>query len=74
MELPVIEVSVVVVASKNTKNGEIPEVRTVLTLSVSGPLVTGQVAPTVGGAGVAGVTVTVTLCAVDPPVPLQVSV
>lgn len=72
--MPVIDVSVVVVASKNTRKGEIPEVRTVLTLSVSGPLVTGQAEPTVGGDGAAGVTETVALCAVDPPVPVQVSV
>ncbi len=68
--LPVIEVSVVAVASKNTKNGEMPDVRTVLTFSVSGPLVTGQAAPPTGG----GFTDTVTLCAVVPPVPVQVRV
>jgi hypothetical protein len=60
---------VVPVASKNTKNGEIPDVRTVLTLSVSGPLVTGQATPLTEG-----VTETVTLCAVVPPAPVQVRV
>jgi hypothetical protein len=41
----VIEVSVVPVASKNTKKGEMPEVRTVLTFSVRGPLATGHEIP-----------------------------
>lgn len=71
MVLPVSEVSVVPVASKNTRNGEIPEVRTVLTFKVSGPLVTGQATPVTGGADA---TDTVTLCAVVPPVPVQVRV
>ena len=71
MVLPVSEVSVVPVASKNTKNGEIPEVRTVLTLNVRGPLVTGQATPLTGAAEV---TDTVTLCAIVPPVPVQVRV
>lgn len=71
MVLPVSEVSVVPVASKNTRNGEIPEVRTVLTFSVSGPLVTGHATPLTGAADA---TDTVALCAVDPPVPVQVSV
>jgi hypothetical protein len=48
-----------------------PAVRTVLTLSVSGPLVTGQATPLTGAADA---TDTVTLCALDPPVPVQVSV
>ena len=65
------EVSVVPVASKNTRKGEIPEVRTVLTLRVSGPLVTGQAAPLTGAAEA---TDTVTLCAIVPPVPVQVRV
>jgi hypothetical protein len=43
--LAAIEVSVVPVASKNTKNGDIPAVRTVLTFSVRGPLVAEQAGP-----------------------------
>jgi hypothetical protein len=57
------------VASKNIKNGDMPEERTVLTFSVSGPLVTGQATPPTED-----VTDTVTLCAVVPPVPVQVRV
>lgn len=42
MVRPLIDVSVVPVASKNTKRGEIPDIRTVLTFNVSGPLVTPE--------------------------------
>ena len=73
MVLPVIEVSVVPVASKNIKNGEMPVVRTVLTFSVRGPLVTGQATPLTGAEG-AEATDTVTLCVAEPPVPVQTRV
>ena len=66
---PLIEVSVVPVASKNIRNGDIPEARTVLTFKVKGPLVTGQATPLT-----ADVTDTVTLRAVVPPAPVQVRV
>lgn len=57
--LAAIELSVVAVASKNIKNGEVPVVRTVLTFSVRGPLVTGHATPLTGaGAGEATDTVT----------------
>jgi hypothetical protein len=46
--LPLIEESVVPVASKNTKSGEIPTSRTALALSVNGPLVPEQDKP-IGG-------------------------
>ena len=71
--LAAIEVSVVPVASKNIRKGETPKVRIAVTFRVSGPLLTGHAAPAVGG-GEAAATETVTLCAVDPPVPVQVSV
>jgi hypothetical protein len=71
--LAAIEVSVVLVASKNIRNGETPVVRTVLTFSVRGPLVTGQATPLTGG-GAAEATDTVTLCVADPPVPVQTRV
>ena len=70
MVLAAIEVSVVPVASKNIKKGDTPAVRIAVTLSVSGPLVTGQATPLTGAADA---TDTVTLCAVVPPAPVQVS-
>jgi hypothetical protein len=69
--LPLIDVSVVPVASKNTNNGEIPVLRTAFTLSVSGPLVPEQDKP-VGGE--APLTVTVADWVALPPAPVQVSV
>ncbi len=71
MVLPVIDVSVVPVASKNTKNGEIPVLRTAFTLSVSGPLVPEQDKPVGGGVAL---TVTVADWVAVPPAPVQVSV
>ena len=73
MVLAAIEVSVVAVASKNIKNGEMPVDRTVLTFSVRGPLVTGHATPLTGG-GAGEATDTVTLCVADPPVPVQTRV
>ena len=70
MVLPVIALSVVPVASKNTSSGEIPTSRTMLALSVSEPLVPVQDKP-VGG-GVFAVTVTVADWLALPPVPVQV--
>ena len=70
MVLPLIELSVVPVASKNTKNGETPVSRTALALRVSEPLVPVQDKP-VGG-GVLAVTVTVADWLALPPVPVQV--
>jgi hypothetical protein len=73
--LAAIEVSVVPVASKNIRNGETPVVRTVLTFSVRGPLVTGHATPlTGGGAEGAEAIDTVTLCVAEPPVPVQTRV
>jgi hypothetical protein len=63
--------SVVPVASKNTSNGEIPEARVTLALSVSGPLVPVHVA---GGGGAPLLTDTVALCDTEPPLPVQVMV
>ena len=71
--LAAIEVSVVPVASKNIKNGEMPVVRTVLTFSVRGPLLTGHATPLTGG-GAGEAIDTVTLCVADPPVPVQTRV
>jgi hypothetical protein len=63
--------SVVPVASKNTSNGEIPEARVTLALSVSEPLVLEH-------AAAAGdellLTATVALCDTEPPLPVQVMV
>ena len=66
--LPVMEVSVVPVASKNIKNGETPAVRMALTFRVSGPLVPVH-ASTVGT-----LIVTVVDCSVLPPGPVQLRV
>ena len=71
--LAAIEVSVVPVASKNIRNGETPVVRTVLTFSVRGPLVTGQATPLTGAEGAEAID-TVTLCVAEPPVPVQTRV
>ena len=68
MVLAVIEASVVPVASKNIKNGEIPEVRTALTFSESGPLVP------VHANAVGTLIVTVVDCWVLPPGPVQLRV
>ncbi len=70
MVFPVIELSVVPVASKNTKNGETPELRVAFTLSVSVPLVP------VHDEADGGVleTETVTLCDAVPPLSTQVKV
>ena len=70
MVLALIEESVVPVASKNTSSGEIPVSRTVLTLSVSGPLEPVQAA----GGGAPELTVTVADWVVVPPDPVQLSV
>jgi hypothetical protein len=67
---PLIELSVVPVASKKTKKGEMPVSRTALAFSVNPPLVPEQAKP----AGAAEVTATVALCAADPPGPLQLRV
>ena len=65
MVLAAIELSVVAVASKNIKNGEMPVDRTVLTFNVRGPLVPVH-------ANVAGtLIVTVVDCWVLPPGPVQ---
>ena len=72
MVLPVIALSVVPVASKNTRSGEMPVSRTIFALKVSEPLVPVQDKP-VGG-GVLAVTVTVADWLALPPVPVQVNV
>jgi hypothetical protein len=69
--LPVIELSVVPVASKNTKNGDMPEPRTAFTFRVSGPLVPEQDEPVGGGVEL---TVRVADLVAVPPAPVQVSV
>jgi hypothetical protein len=66
------EESVVPVASKNTKKGEMPVPRTAFAFSVNEPLVAEHAEPLGGVAG--GVTVTVTDCWVLPPVPVQLRV
>ena len=63
--LPVIEVSVVPVASKNIKKGEIPAERTVLTFKVKGPLVPEH------AKAIGALIVTVVDCCVLPPGPVQ---
>ena len=72
--MPLSDESVDPVASKNTKNGEMPVSRTTLALRASVPLVPVQEA----AAGVVGggvpVTVTVALLVADPPEPLQLNV
>jgi hypothetical protein len=75
LPLPLIEVSVVPVASKNTKKGEIPVSRTALALSVSEPLVPVQDKPVgTGGGGEAALTATVADWVTLPPVPVQFNV
>ena len=74
-----IEESVVPVASKNTKRGEIPDARVIPAFKVNGPLVPVQEAAAVGagvpvGALVAALTDTVVDCTVVPPKPVQVRV
>ena len=68
MVLPLIEESVVPVASKNINNGEIPEPRTALALSVRGPLPAEQATP------LEPLIVTVVDCVALPPGPVQLSV
>jgi hypothetical protein len=63
--------SVVAVASKNTKNGEIPAARDTFALSCKLPLVVEHELPAVTGGEF---TDTVTLCVAEPPVPVHVSV
>jgi len=70
--LPLIEESVVPVASKNINKGEIPEARAALAFSVSPPLVAVHDAPL--GGGVLAVTDTVADWLALPPVPVQVRV
>ena len=70
MVLPVIELSVVPVASKNTRNGEIPAPRTALAFNDSEPFVAEQDEP-VGGVEL---TLTVTDWVAVPPAPVQLSV
>ena len=65
-------VSVVPVASKNTKSGEIPVSRTALALSVNGPLVPVQDKPV--GALTGALTATVADWVALPPVPVQFKV
>ena len=72
MVLPLIELSVVPVASKNTRSGEIPVSRTTLAFRVKGPLVPEQDKP--AGAPTGGLTVTVADWVALPPVPVQVIV
>ena len=69
MVLPLLEVSVVPVASKNTSKGEIPVSRTALAFSVSEPLVPEQDRPAGGGGEP---TVTVADWVALPPAPVQV--
>jgi hypothetical protein len=64
-----IEESVVPVASKNTRNGEIPDTRTALAFNANDPLVPVQLAPALGS-----LTVTVVDCCVLPPGPVQFNV
>ena len=70
MVLALIEESVVPVASKNTKNGDMPEARTTFALRAREPLVPVQEA--VAGVVVAGaLTATDADCVVLPPSPVQ---
>ena len=69
---PPTELSVVPVASKNTKKGEIPAPRTIFAFKVSVPLVPVHDKP-VGG-GVLEATDTVTDWLALPPAPVQVIV
>jgi hypothetical protein len=66
------EVSVVPVASKNTRNGEIPVSRTALALSVKGPFVPVQDKPV--GALAGALTAMVADCVAVPPAPVQANV
>ena len=69
--LAAIDESVVAVASKNTRKGEMPDERTVDTLRANGPLAPVQEpAPAVIGA----LTATVVDCWVLPPGPVQFKV
>jgi len=68
--LPLSELSVVPVASKNTKNGEMPVPRTAFTFSESGPLEPVQDALVGGGVEL---TVTVADWVALPPAPVHVS-
>jgi hypothetical protein len=73
--LPLIELSVVPVASKNTTNGEIPVSRTALAFSVREPLVPEQDKPVgTGGDGEDALTATVADWVALPPVPVQFNV
>ena len=86
MVLPLIDESVVPVASKNANSGEIPTSRTTLAFSVNAPLVpvqdnaAGGVTGGVTGGGVTGggvpgaLTATVADWLVLPPAPVQASV
>ena len=75
MVLPLIELSVVPVASKNTRSGEMPTSRTTFARSVSEPLVPLHDSPVGGGGGGAlAATVTVADWLALPPVPVQVKV
>jgi hypothetical protein len=67
--LPLSAVSVVPVASKNTRNGEIPVSRTTLAFSVRDPLVPEQDGPVGGGVEP---TVMVADWVALPPAPVQV--
>jgi hypothetical protein len=69
--LPRIALSVVPVASKNTRNGEIPAPRTAFAFRLSEPLEPVQDAPVGGGVEL---TATVADCVAVPPAPVQVSV
>ena len=64
--------SVVPVASKNTRKGDMPVSRTAATLRVRGPLV--PVHDRAVGALTGALTVTVADCVALPPVPVHVSV
>ena len=70
--LALIDESVVPVASKNTKKGEMPVSRTALAFSVNEPLVAEHAGP-LGGL-TAAMIATVTDCWVLPPVPVQLRV
>ena len=72
--MPLIELSVVPVASRKTNSGEIPVERTVLTFKARVPLVVEQAPAGAALVSVGDATVTVALCVAVPPAPVQLRV